>query len=114
MQATKERPTGRLAAVLDLIPRGIEHPITVAKIAERAGISSRDVYTAIRVLLMQYDIPVGGIRSNGLHGVFIATNEREHAAALAPLTNNAKGIMRRVYKLRTIKLDSDTETKAQK
>lgn len=104
MQANQKQPTGRLAAVLDLIPRGIEHPITIATIAERTGISPRDVYSIIRVLLMQYDVPIGGIRSQGLHGVFIATNEQERAAALKPLANNAHEILRRVYKLREISI----------
>lgn len=104
MQSDQMKPTGRVAAVLDLIPRGIEHPITIATIAERTGISARDVYSILRVLLMQYDVPVGGIRSHGLHGVFIATNEQERAAALKPLANNAKEIMHRVQKLRRIKI----------
>lgn len=53
---------------------------------------------------MQYDVPIGGVRSKGRHGIFIATNEAERAAAVTPLANNAREIQRRVNKLQQMEL----------
>lgn len=104
MQRYFKVPQGRLTAVLELIPRGIEHPRTVADISKLTGINTRNVYDIIRVLIMQYHIPIGGLRSDGRHGVFIATTETERAAAITPLANNAREIQRRVDALREMEL----------
>lgn len=100
----KKVPTGRLSRVLAVIPKGIEKPVTVARISQMTGINARDIYSILRTLLMEYDVPIGGIRDKNSHGVFIATTETERAAALAPLANNATELTRRVAKLMTVNL----------
>lgn len=97
-------PQGRLSQVLGMIPKGIKKPVTVAEISQATGISVRNVRKLLRVLLMTYNIPIGGSRSGGRYGIFIATTDEERAAAIAPLANNAKEIQRRVNKLRRMQL----------
>lgn len=100
----KAIPSGRLTAVLEQIPRGIERPVTVTEISKATGIPRRNIYECINLLIMQYDVPIGGVRSKGRRGIFIATNEAERAAAVTPLANSAREIQRRVNKLQQMEL----------
>ncbi len=97
-------PQGRFSRVLRQIPRGIEKPVTVAEISRITGISVRSVHSIISELVTRYGVPIGGVRADGRHGVFIATNEAERLAAITPLQSNAAVIQQRVDRLREIKL----------
>lgn len=104
MSTARQVPAGRMTQVLACIPTGAEHPRTVADISKATGISPRNVNSIIRALVISYSVPVGGMRSDGRHGVYIITNDEERAAAITPLLNNAREIEHRVNKLRTIEL----------
>lgn len=97
-------PHGPMAQVLGFIPRGATNPRTVSDISRATGIAVREVHRIIRTLVIKYNVPVGGVRADGRHGVFIITNEDERAAAVGPLMNNAQEIERRITKLQEITL----------
>lgn len=98
--------TGNVKAVYESLPRGCEHPLTATKISDNLSIKKRDVYSIINTLIMAYDIPVGGLRSDNRHGYFIITNEGERYMAVNPLEHHANEIMARVSKLKHIALDN--------
>lgn len=107
----KKVPQGRFSQVLAAIPQGMEKPATVAKISQMTGISVRNVHSIISELVMRYGVPIGGVRSEGHHGVFIATNELERTAAIIPLERNAKQIQRRVRRMKHLSLEPLAKTK---
>lgn len=100
----KKVPNGSFSQVLAVLPQGMEKPVTVAEISQITGLSVRDVYSILRSLLMDYDIPIGGTRDKYRHGVFVATTEAERKAAIIPLANNANELARRVEKLKAVAL----------
>lgn len=100
--------TGNIKAVYESLLRGCDHPVTATKISERLNIKKRDIYSIINTLIMAYDVPIGGLRSNNHHGYVIITNEEERHLAVNPLEHHANQIMARVSKLKRINLDNHT------
>lgn len=100
--------TGNIKAVYESLPRGCDHPVTATKISEQLNIKKRDIYSIINTLIMAYDVPIGGLRSDNHHGYFIITNEKERHLAVNPLEHHANQIMARVSKLKRINLDNHT------
>lgn len=70
----------------------------------------RDVYEIINTLIIVYNIPIGGLRSDNKHGYFIITNERERHEAVDPLAHHANEIMLRVNKIKQINLSTLSRT----
>lgn len=104
MKAASTIPEGRLTRVLHEIPRGTTHPRTIASISTATGITVRQIHNIVRTLVIKYGVPIGGLRNDGRHGLFIITNEDERAAAVIPLQNNAREIERRINTLQNIPL----------
>lgn len=92
-------PQGRLSAVYGLLPRGIDNPITAREISSATHIPPRNVYEILNLLVMSYDVPVGGVRGKQHRGYFIITNQAELAAAITPLRRSAREMAARVRKL---------------
>ena len=61
--------TGNIKAVYESLLRGCDHPVTATKISERLNIKKRDIYSIINTLIMAYDVPIGGLRSDNHHGI---------------------------------------------
>lgn len=91
-------------AVLAQIPRGLNNPVRSQDIAERVGLSKRDVMAVISTLIVDHNIAIGGGRSRGLYGYFIITNESERQQATVPLKNTVVNIKQRIDRLEKIKL----------
>jgi hypothetical protein len=68
-------------AVLAQIPRGLESSVQSQDIANRVGLSRRDVMAVIIVLIIDNSIPIGGARMSDKKGYFIITNEDERRRA---------------------------------
>lgn len=60
--------TGNIKAVYESLPRSCGHPVTATKISERLNIKKRDIYSIINTLIMAYDVPIGGLRSDNHRG----------------------------------------------
>lgn len=91
-------------AVLAQIPVGIENPVRSQDIAERVGLSQREVMAVISVLVIDHGIAIGGGRSEGTKGYFRITNEEERLQATLPLKNSIINMQQRVDRLERIKL----------
>lgn len=92
-----------LERVYNLLPHGMDHPITAKELEKITGISMRDVYSIINTLIMKYDIPVAGVRS-GRQGYFIVTNENERQLVLKPLMSHTAKMEQHIKKLSNIPL----------
>lgn len=91
--------------VLSQIPKGLERtPVRSQDIAERLGLSKREVMAIINTLIMDHSIPIGGGRSNGKQGYFIITNEDERVQATSPLKSTVVNVQQRIDRLDKIKL----------
>ncbi|QEA32122.1 hypothetical protein [Secundilactobacillus malefermentans] len=93
----------RLQQIYDLLPLGMNQPITANELVKVTGYEKRDVYQLINELIMKHDIPVAGVRS-GQAGYFIITSEEERERALMPLMSHTMNMERHINKLKTIKL----------
>ena len=91
-------------AVLSQIPRGIENPVRSHHIADKTGLSKRDVMAVISVLIINHNIPIGGARMSGKKGYFIITNEDERRRATVPLKKTIVNIQQRVDHLEKMEL----------
>lgn len=91
-------------AVLAQIPKGYENPVRSQDIANRIGISKREVMAVISALIIDHDIAIGGGRSEGRYGYFMVMNEEERQQATTPLKNSIINIQQRVDRLEKIKL----------
>lgn len=93
-----------LNRVLHLLPRGNERLITANEISQVIGIDKRAVYKDIALLIDRYNIPIGGLRSDGKHGYFIITNEAERKQALASLRKQSVEMLKRIDKVDSIEI----------
>ncbi|WP_125606364.1 HTH domain-containing protein [Lapidilactobacillus bayanensis] len=93
-----------LNRVLHLLPRGNERLITANEISQVIGIDKRAVYKDIALLIDRYNIPIGGLRSDGKHGYFIITNETERKQALSSLRKQSIEMLKRIDKVDSIAL----------
>lgn len=93
-----------LNRVLHLLPRGSERLITANEISQVIGIDKRAVYKDIALLIDRYNIPIGGLRSDGKRGYFIITNEAERKQALASLRKQSVEMLKRINKVDKIEL----------
>ena len=62
--------------VLDILPRGIDRPITMTEISKLTELEPRVLYSIID-RLRRHGVPVGGLRSEEKNGYYIATTEAE-------------------------------------
>lgn len=90
--------------VLRQIPKGAEKPVRSKEIAERTGLSTREVMAVISVLIIDHSIPIGGSRGEGFYGYYIITNEAERQKAVIPLSRSIHNMTQRVEKLKEIEL----------
>lgn len=91
-------------AVLAQIPIGFKNPVRSQDIAERTGLSKREVMAVVSVLIIDHSIPIGGGRSEGRQGYFRITNEEERQYATVPLRSSIINMQQRVDRLEKIKL----------
>lgn len=91
-------------AVLEQIPKGLESPVRSQDIAERTGLSTREVMAVISALIIDHGIPVGGGRTENRKGYFIVTNEAERKQATTPLKKTIVNMQQRIDHLEKIKL----------
>lgn len=91
-------------SVLAQIPRGFNNPVVSQYIAEKVGLSKREVMAVISTLIIDHNIAIGGGRSDGKQGYFIITNESERQQATTPLKNTVVNIKQRIDRLEKIKL----------
>lgn len=91
-------------AVLAQIPYGLENPVRSQEIADRVGLTKRDVMAVISTLIIDFNIPIGGGRSEGKYGYFIITSEIERYKATTPLKNTIVNMQQRVDRLEKIKI----------
>ena len=91
-------------AVLAQIPRGLHNPVVSQYIAEKVGLTKREVMAVVSTLIIDHDIAIGGGRTDGKKGYFIITNEEERQQATAPLKNTVVNIKQRIDRLEKIKL----------
>lgn len=94
----------RLKRVYSAIPKGIERPVTAKEIRLKTGIPMRDIYSCINLLVTKYAVPIGGLRQEGKHGYFIATNKEELVVAITPLESHARHMEERLTALRQINI----------
>lgn len=90
--------------VLAQIPRGLDTPVRSQVIAERIGLSKRDVMAVISSLIIDHGIAIGGGRSEGKLGYFIITNEEERQQAIYPLKSSIVNMQQRVDRLENIEI----------
>lgn len=90
--------------VLANLPRGLESPVCSRDIAEKVGLTKRDVMAVISVLVIDHSIPIGGGRSKGKYGYFIITNEEERQQAITPLKNTVVIMNQRIERLEKMRL----------
>lgn len=93
-----------LNRVLHLLPRGSEQLITANEISQVTGIDKRAVYKDIALLINRYNVPIGGLRSDGKHGYFIITNEAERKQALSSLRKQSLEMLKRIDKVDSIEI----------
>lgn len=91
-------------AILAQIPRGLESPVRSQDIADRVGLSQREVMAVISALIIDHGIAIGGGRSEGRQGYFIIMNEEERQQATIPLKSSIINMQQRVDRLEKIKL----------
>lgn len=91
-------------AVLAQIPRGLNNPVRSQDIADRVGLSKRDVMAVISSLIIDHSIAIGGGRSETKYGYFIITNEDERQQAITPLKNTVVNMNQRIERLEKIRL----------
>lgn len=97
-----DKPVGKYKRVLQILPKGMERPVTASEIASITGLTKRAVYEIISSLIKTYGIPVGGLREDGKHGYFIITTEQERVIALAPLKKHTSEMESRIKKVEEI------------
>lgn len=97
---------GDYKQLYELLPKGMEHTITAHEISKITGIPKRRIYSMINILILHYDVPVGGLRNDGKHGYFIATNREELRRAISPLEHHAGEMLKRVEHLKQIDLEA--------
>jgi hypothetical protein len=90
--------------VLQLIPHGSEHPVTATSMAKILNIPLRDVYSCIQILIMDKNIPIGGLRSGSNPGYFIITNELERALVITPLEHHIGAMSKHLSHLKQMDL----------
>lgn len=90
--------------VLMQIPKGNKRPVKSKEIAERTGLSQREVMSVIHTLILKHDIPIGAGRTEGHQGYYIIQNEEQRQQAIVPLQHSITNMNKRVRKLKTIKL----------
>lgn len=91
-------------SVLIQIPTGLDTPIKSKEIAERTGLSSREVMAVISTLIVDYGVPIGAGRSEGRYGYYRITNEEERNQAIVPLRNTIVNMQQRVDRLEKIEI----------
>ena len=91
-------------AVLAQIPRGLNNPVRSQDIADRVGLSKRDVMAVISTLIIDHGIAIGGGRREGKLGYFIITNEDERQQAITPLKNTVVNMNQRIERLEKMKI----------
>lgn len=91
-------------AILAQIPRGLESPVRSQDIADRVGLSQREVMAVISALIIDHGIAIGGGRTEGRQGYFIIMNEEERQQATIPLKSSIINMQQRVDRLEKIKL----------
>lgn len=94
----------RLKRIYSAIPQGVERPVTAKEIKLKTGIPMRDIYSCINLLVTKYQVPIGGLRQEGKHGYFIATNKEELAVAITPLESHIRRMEERLTTLRQINI----------
>lgn len=90
--------------VEQLIPHGSDHPVTATSMAKTLGIPLRDVYSCIQTLIMDKNIPIGGLRSGSTPGYFIITSESERALVIRPLQHHIGAMSKHLRQLKTMKI----------
>ena len=93
-----------LRKVVELLPRGAGRTITAEEISQITGINRRTVYHDISILIDRYNVPIGGLRSEGQHGYFIIKTEEERKRALASLQKHTLEMQKRIDKVNNIVL----------
>lgn len=91
-------------AVLAQIPMGLESPVRSQDVAERTGLSKREVMAVISTLIIDHSIAIGGGRSESKYGYFIITNEDERQQAMYPLKSSIVNMQQRVDRLEKIEI----------
>lgn len=91
-------------SVLAQIPLGIGSNVQSKEIAERTGLSKRDVMAVISTLIIDHNIPIGAGRSEGRYGYFRITNENERIEAIVPLKNTVITMQQRIDCLEKMKI----------
>ncbi|GAB2499549.1 hypothetical protein GCM10008929_20150 [Alkalibacterium psychrotolerans] len=91
--------------VLRQIPKGNKRPVKSKEIAERTGLSQREVMSVIHILILNHGIPIGAGRKEGNYGYYIIRNEKERQQAIIPLQHSITNMSKRVEKLKSISLN---------
>lgn len=93
-----------LNRILTLIPAGTDRLITANEISQITGLGKRQIYKDISLLIDSYNVPIGGLCSEGQHGYFIIQNEEERTQALASLKKHTYEMLKRIDKVSNIEL----------
>ncbi|URZ87210.1 DNA replication protein [Floricoccus penangensis] len=91
--------------VLDLIPRGIDNPISTNDLETLSKIDKRTIY-AILDRLRRYKVPVCAIRTGAKKGVYIATTDEEKKRGTEAYIKQAREMQRSVRALNTADVDN--------
>ncbi|MER0123205.1 DNA-binding protein [Streptococcus sp. ZJ100] len=70
--------------VLELIPKGSEHPITNREIQTITGLNERTIREIVQRLTVLYQIPIGILRNN-TPGYYFPTNDAERFQGMIEL-----------------------------
>jgi hypothetical protein len=78
--------------------KGAENPLQLNTIAIQLGMSPRDIKSAVKSLVEDFKLPIGGSRQKPF-GYFLIVSGEDLEAALRPLVHELQSIARRVKAL---------------
>jgi len=81
-----------------LAHKGSARACPISAITARLGTGERQVKAMIRVLILDFDIPIGASRGKRC-GYFLCITEDDERAAVTPLLKELVSLIRRVYAL---------------
>lgn len=94
----KKKLSGVELKVLDMLPRGLAHPIQLRSLVTLTGFSDRRIYEIINGLITKVGVPIVSIRSGDLkqRGFYIATSDEERTTGLVSIIGQTKDMENRI------------------
>jgi predicted transcriptional regulator len=103
-ELTTDELNSKLKMLVDALPQGREHPISISSLAATINTNKRTTAAYVAYLIKHKNVPIGSSR-DAPAGVYLITNETERASTIGPIERQATEELKRANSLRRIDLD---------